>query len=405
MTAGILCIGTEITRGEIVNTNATWLADRVTQAGLEVTEIACVDDDRARIVDMLRRMASEHEVIVSTGGLGPTSDDLTSACAAMAAGLPLVRDVASVEAIRDRFRVMRFTMAPSNVKQADMPSGAVVMPNAVGTAPGFWMRMGRAKVFFFPGVPREMHYLWETHAEPVVRSMAREPAVQLRLNTFGEGESAVAERLSDIEARYPGITVGYRATFPAIEVKLLAKGRGARELVEAAAVDVRTRLGKLVYAEGQRTFVSVVADAVRARGYRLALAESCTGGLVAQMLTSESASDYLVAGMVTYANEAKTKLLGVPEAMLEEHGAVSEPVARAMAEGAARAMGVELGLGITGVAGPTGGSPDKPVGLVHYAVAYPGGVEVRHRVFPGERARVQRFAAFAALQLLRTCLA
>jgi nicotinamide-nucleotide amidase len=199
--------------------------------------------------------------------------------------------------------------------------------------------------------------------------------------------------------------VGYRATFPAIEVKLLAKGRGARELVDAAAVDVRTRLGKLVYAEGQRTFVSVVADAVRARGYRLALAESCTGGLVAQMLTSESASDYLVAGMVTYANEAKTKLLGVPEAMLEEHGAVSEPVARAMAEGAARAMGVELGLGITGVAGPTGGSPDKPVGLVHYAVAHPGGVEVRHRVFPGERARVQRFAAFAALQLLRTCLA
>lgn len=405
MTAAVLCIGTEITRGEIVNTNATWMAAQLTEVGFEVTQILSVADDRRRLVAALRALAAEHDVVACTGGLGPTSDDLTSACAAMAAGRPLVRDAASVEAIRERFRSFNRPMTSSNVKQADFPAGATIMPNDVGTAPGFWMRMGRAAVFFFPGVPREMRHLWREHALPVARSLAVEPAYQIRLRTFGDGESAVAQRLDDIEARFPGVIVGYRASFPEIEVKLLAKGRSARDLVDAAAIDVRARLGSLVYGEGEQTFVSVAADAVRARGWRLALAESCTGGLVAHLLTSESASDYLLAGLVTYSNEAKMRLLGVPADMLEAHGAVSEPVARAMAQGAARAAGAELGIGITGIAGPTGGTPDKPVGLVHYAVAHPGGVEARQRVFPGDRARVQRFAAFAALHLLRSCCA
>jgi nicotinamide-nucleotide amidase len=408
MTAAVLCIGTEITRGEIANTNASWLADRLTHAGFEVTEITSVDDDRDRIVKVLRRMAKQHEVVACTGGLGPTSDDLTSACAAMAAGLPLVRDTASVETIRDRFRRMKRTMVASNVKQADFPSGATILPNAVGTAPGFHMKLSGASLFFFPGVPREMHHLWERHADPIVRSMARGDIVQVRLHTFGEAESAVAQQLDDIEAMYPGLTIGYRASFPEIEVKLLARGtvnRPAQPLADAAAQEVRSRLGALVYGQGSCTFVSVVAAAIRARGFRLALAESCTGGLLAHLLTSESASDYLVAGFVTYANEAKERLLGVPAKMLEEHGAVSECVAKAMAEGAARAMGVELGVSITGIAGPTGDTPEKPLGLVYYAVAHPGGVEVRHRVFPGDRPRVQRFAAYAAMQLIRSCCA
>ena len=403
MTAGVLCVGTEITRGEIVNTNANWLADRLTETGFEVSEIVSVADDRRRLVAKLREMASYHEVVVCTGGLGPTSDDFTTACAAMAAGVSLVRDTASVDVIRDRFRRFNRPMMAANVKQADFPSGATIMPNGVGTAPGFWMRIGSAVVLFFPGIPREMHHLWELHAEPMVRSLSSGSTYQLRLRTFGEPESAVAQRLEDIEARFPEVTVGYRASFPEIEVKLLAKGPSARTLVDEAAITARQRLGALIYAEGNRTFVSVVADAVRARSYRLALAESCTGGLLAHLLTSESASDYLLAGLVTYANEAKMRLLGVPEEMLAEHGAVSEPVARAMAQGAARAVDAELGVGITGVAGPTGGTEDKPVGLVHFAVAHPGGVVARHRVFPGDRSRVQRFAAFAAMDLIRKC--
>jgi nicotinamide-nucleotide amidase len=406
MTAGVLCIGTEITRGEIVNTNATWLADRLTTVGFEVTEVVSVDDDRKRLVATLRRMTSVHRVVVCTGGLGPTSDDLTAEGAALATGLPLVRDPASVEAIADRFRRMNRVMSATNRKQADFPSGATVMPNAVGTAPGFWMAWNGAQVFFFPGVPREMRHLWETHAESVVQAIAPNDTYQLRLRTFGQPESAVGAMLDGVEHQFPGVTIGYRASFPEIEVKVFAKSRDfarAKALSEEAAEEVRRRLGDIVYGEGTTTFVSVVADAIRGRGYKLALAESCTGGLVAQMLTSESASDYLVAGLVTYANEAKVALLGVPSPMIEEHGAVSEAVARAMAQGAARSVGVELGVGITGIAGPTGGTTDKPVGLVHIAVAHPGGVVARHHVFPGDRARVQRFAAYAALLLVRDC--
>jgi len=407
MTAAVLCIGTEITRGEIVNTNATWLADRLTSVGLEVAEIASVADQRGQLIAQLRRLALAHRVVVCTGGLGPTTDDLTAECAAMAAGLPLVRDPVSVSAIAERFRRMNRQMAPTNIKQADFPTGAVVMPNAVGTAPGFWMRWGDALVFFFPGVPREMQYLWGAHAEPILRELAPNDSHQIRLRTFGKPESAVGALLVGVEERYPGVTIGYRASFPEIEVKVFAKSRDAKQartLAEEAAQEVRSRLGSIVYGEGTTTFVGVVAEAIRGRGYKLALAESCTGGLVAQLITSESASDYFVAGLVTYANEAKVKLLGVPPAILEEHGAVSEPVARAMAEGAARVAGVELGVGITGIAGPTGGTEEKPVGLVHFAVAHPGGVVAAHHVFPGDRGRVQKLAAYAALSLLRSCL-
>lgn len=407
MTAGVLCIGTEITRGEIVNTNATWLADRLTETGFEVTEVVSVADDRTRLVNVLRRMAAEHQVVACTGGLGPTSDDLTAACAAMAAGMPLVRNVDSLAAIRVRFRRMNRTMVAANVKQADFPSGATVMPNAVGTAPGFWMRLKGAVLLFFPGVPHEMKYLWDEHADQVVRAIAPSDSYQVRLRTFGDAESSIAQRLDDIEASFAGVTVGYRASFPEIEVKLFARSSSlprAQELAEAAAAEVRSRLGSLVFGEGSTTFIHVVAEAIRAKGYTLAVAESCTGGLMARLITSEPASDYFLGGFVTYANEAKTRLLGVSEKLLEEHGAVSEPVARAMAEGAARALGADLGISITGVAGPTGGTEEKPVGLVHYAVAHPGGTESHHRVFPGDRARIQRISAYAALHLARSCL-
>ncbi|PIE05948.1 MAG: competence/damage-inducible protein A [Sorangium cellulosum] len=406
MTAAVLSIGTEITRGEIVNTNANWLADRLTQIGFEVTEVASVADDQTMLVTELRRMSRAHQVVVCTGGLGPTSDDITSACAAMAAGVPLIRDVASIEAIAERFKRMNRSMVAANIKQADFPAGATIMPNAVGTAPGFWMHMGGAVVAFFPGVPREMHYLFDHHAAVVLQSRAPCNTFQVRLRTFGEGESALAEKLQGIESLYPNVTVGYRASFPEIEVKLLARGKNethAKYLATEAAQQVKARLLSLVYGEGSCTLVGVTADAIRERGYKLAVAESCTGGLLTNLLTSESASDYLVAGLVTYANEAKTKLLGVSEQLLEEHGAVSEQVARAMAKGVAKAMGTELGVGITGIAGPTGGTVDKPIGLVHLAVAHPGGVEARHRVFSGDRDRVQRFAAFCALHLLRKC--
>jgi len=408
MSAAVLCIGTEITRGEIVNTNATWLASHLTSLGFDVTEMVDVDDDRGRVVAAIRRLAAVHDAIVCTGGLGPTTDDLTAEAAAMAATLPLVRDPGSVEAIRDRFQRLGRVMVASNVKQADFPAGATVLPNAVGTAPGFAMRIGRALVLFFPGVPAEMHHLWQVHAAPMLRPLAPLTTHQIRIKTFGQPESTVGQMLEGVEDQFPGVTLGYRASFPEIEVKVLARAAShvaAEQLASRAAEVVEARLGSIVYGHDDDTFVGATANRLRARGYRLALAESCTGGLLASLLTSEPASDYLLGGVVVYANEAKTALLGVPAEMLAAHGAVSQPVAEAMAAGVARVTGADVGVGITGIAGPTGGTDDKPVGLVHWAVAWPGGTLSRHRVFAGDRSRIQRMAAWAAMALVQQALA
>jgi len=404
MSAAVVCIGTEITRGEIVNTNATWLCDELTSLGFDVTQVESIDDDRPRIAATLLRLARDHEVIVCTGGLGPTTDDLTTESAAVAAGLPLVRDPATVEVIVDRFRRLGRTLVAGNLKQADFPSGAVILANAVGTAPGFSMLLGAARVWFFPGVPMELKRIWGDHVRDTLREIAPNTTFQLRMRTFGQPESTVGQMLSGVEEQFPGVTIGYRASFPEIEVKVLARGadqQKARTLADSAASVVRHRLGAIVVAEGDQTMVGAVAQALRERKATLALAESCTGGLVAHMLTSEPASDYLLAAMVTYANEIKTALLGVPEGVLTEHGAVSRETAIAMAHGALRASGASFSVAITGIAGPTGGSPEKPVGLVHWAVGHPGGVETRDRVFVGDRGRIQRMAAFAALDLLR----
>lgn len=404
MSAAVLCIGTEITRGEIVNTNATWLCNELTALGYEVTEVVSVDDDRGRIVEALRRLGQVHELIACTGGLGPTTDDVTTESAALAAGDALVRDVASIEHIRTLFQRLGRTMGPSNTKQADFPSRATVIANPVGTAPGFYMRMGKALAVFMPGVPRETHPMWRDHVAPMIEALAPATTFQSRLRTFGKPESTVGELLRGVEELYPGLIIGYRASFPEIEVKLLARAgsrHAAERIVQEAEVEVRRRLGDIIFGEEDDSFVSAVATAVRKRGWHLALAESCTGGLVAQMLTSEPASDYLLLGVVTYANEMKTSMLGVPAEMLAEHGAVSEQVAVAMAKGACQVSGAEVGVGITGIAGPTGGSEQKPVGLVHWAVAHPGGVSARHRVFAGDRYRIQKMAAYAALALVR----
>ncbi len=404
MSAAVLSIGTEITRGEIVNTNATWICDALTALGFEVTEIASVDDDRDRICQTLVRLGAAHDLIICSGGLGPTTDDLTTECVSMVTGCPMVRDPATVQVLYERFRKIGRPVSASNLKQADFPSGATVLSNAAGTAPGFSITIGRALTFFFPGVPLELERIWKDHVEAVLRTMAPRQMYQIRLRTYGMGESAVGELLSGVEQAFPWLTIGYRASFPEVEVKVLARGSSldqARSRAETATAVVRERLGKIVYSQGSTTMVGTVAQAMRTRGATLALAESCTGGLVAQLLTSEPASDYFSGGVVTYSNEAKTALLGVPAALIEANGAVSEEVAVAMAQGVRRVTGASFGVALTGIAGPTGGTAEKPVGLVHWAVAHEGGVEARNKVFWGDRRKIQRNAAFAALDLLR----
>ncbi|MRG94599.1 competence/damage-inducible protein A [Polyangium spumosum] len=404
MTAAILSIGTELTRGEIVNTNAAWLSAELTAAGFSVAVNDAIPDDLEQIVATLRALAQTHRLVVVTGGLGPTTDDLTAAAAAKAAGVSLVRDESALLAIRRRVESRGKTMNAGHEKQADLPAGADVLANAVGSAPGFSIPIGDTPLFFLPGVPREMKRMFNDQVLPRIRPSAPNNTFQVRLRTYGLGESLVGQALAGIEGSHAGVTLGYRVHFPEVDVKVNARGANrevARDLAIRAAAEVKARLGDVVYGEGDEAFAEMVGRAVRSRGYRLALAESCTGGLIAHTLTRYPASDYLVGGAVTYANSAKTRLLGVSEDTLRGHGAVSAEVAAEMAEGVRRVCETDVGLSVTGIAGPTGGTAEKPVGLVYWAVAHPGGTVVRSKVFQGEREEVQIAAAYAVLDLLR----
>ncbi|MEB2313965.1 MAG: competence/damage-inducible protein A [Sorangiineae bacterium] len=408
MSVAILSVGTELTRGEIVNTNASWLGEALTEAGLEVTAQETVPDDVSRIVETLRRLGGAHRLIVCTGGLGPTTDDLTSAAVAQLLEAPLERDPTSLEVIRARMARLGRAVAASNEKQADFPRGARVLPNARGTAPGFAVHIGVAEAFFMPGVPREMRAMYREHVLPSAAALVTERSFQVRLQTFGMTESAVNDALAGVEAEH-GVTVGYRVHFPEIEVKFLARAaspEAARQRARGAADAARSRLGAdVVFGEGDATLSEAVGALLAERGLRLGLAESCTGGLVSALVTERSgASAYFAGGVVSYANQVKEAVLGVPAELLREHGAVSAEVACRMAEGARAVLGVEVALALTGVAGPTGGTDEKPVGLVHYAVATPERTTARQLFWPGSRGQVQRVAAFSGLALVRQVL-
>jgi len=408
MSAAILCIGTELTRGELQNSNATWLAESLTTLGFEVLAIDCVDDDRARIEGALQRLSHAHEVVVCTGGLGPTTDDITTECAARLAGVELVRDEPSLELIRERLKRFGRELSVSNSKQADFPRGCRILPNPNGTAPGFELGLGQARAFFMPGVPFEMKAMFEDHVAPAIEPLLRERHHQTLLRTFGLPESAVNDLLAGIEAEFD-VTIGYRATLPEIEVKVLARAATvaeARERAERATTVVRMRLGEeIVFGEGKTRFPEAVSRLLESKNLTLALAESCTGGLVAELVSAHAgASAVFLGGAVTYANQAKTTLVHVPEALIAEHGAVSAEVARAMAEGARRVFGSDVALALTGIAGPGGGTEQKPVGLVHYAVSTTDGTSDRRVVFSGNREQIRRRAAFAGLALIRAII-
>lgn len=407
MTAAVLSIGTEITRGEITNTNSAWLCEELSRAGLEVFAADTVPDDRDAIRDELRRLGDRHSLIVCTGGLGPTTDDITSECVADVLGVPLERDAASLEAIVQRLARSGRSLTGSNAKQADFPRGAQVLPNPHGTAPGFCVRIGRADAFFMPGVPGEMKPMFTAFVEPRARAAVSGGLRQVRLRTFGLAESTVNDRLAGIEAQH-GVLIAYRAHFPEIEVKVLARAvtqAEAERIARRAADEVKARLGDVIFAEGDTALAAVVTELLRNEGLTFGTAESCTGGLVADLVTEHpGASDVFRGAVVAYDNGVKESLLGVEPALLGAHGAVSTEVARAMAEGARRALGVDVSLALTGIAGPGGGTETKPVGLVHYAVATEHGTDSRKAVYPGSRNQVRLRAAYAGLSLVRQIL-
>lgn len=398
--AVILAQGDELMIGQTVDTNSNWLAGRLWALGLPVRRMATAPDDLDEIAAVLREAAGLGQVIVSTGGLGPTSDDWTAEAAARAFDLPLTEHPEALAQVQARYALWGRPMRTTARKQALIPRGAEVLENRWGTAPGFAIHREGCSLWFMPGVPREMKPLFETTVEPAIRArFALSPPRLSILRTTGVPEGELGERLTGLSA--PGLTVGYRAMAGEVQIKLRFEADVSEEARQAVLAEARSRLGPAIFGEDSGDLSEVLGGMLAARGETIATAESCTAGRIAQWLASvPGASRYLLEGAVVYANEAKVRTCGVSPEDLAQHGAVSEPVARQLALGIRARAGATWGIGVTGVAGPGGGSPEKPVGTVFISVAGPAGVEARRLSLPGDRDRVQALSSAAALALL-----
>ncbi|MCC6642251.1 MAG: competence/damage-inducible protein A [Deltaproteobacteria bacterium] len=409
MKAEILTIGDELLRGEIIDSNKAFLAERLLRIDVETRFQSSVGDDPADMEDALRRAARRADVVLVSGGLGPTRDDLTIDVLAKTFDRKLVLHAPSLAAIRDFFARLGREMAEVNAKQAWLPDGAEVLPNPIGTAPGCLVLAGEVPIFCLPGVPRELERMMDEQVLPRLEArQAGRTVVRARiLRTFGMGESNLEEALSDI-AQDGAVTLGFRTTFPDNLLRPLARAAtvaDAEARLDAVCTAIRERLGALVYAEGDEPLEAVAGRLLRERGATLAVAESCTGGLLAERITRVAgASSYFLGGVVAYANTAKQALLGVPADLIGRHGSVSEPVACAMAEGARERFGADFALATTGISGPGGGSAEKPTGTVCIALARADGTHAGRFVFPLDRERHRSLTVQIGLDWVRRTL-
>ena len=408
MRCEIIGVGTELLLGQIINSNAAWIGQRLADVGWDCLRHTVVGDNEARITDAIHEALARADAVIVTGGLGPTQDDVTREALAAAAGVPLRRQPELEAWLRDRFAHMGIgRMAEMNLRQADVPEGARAIDNPRGSAPGLIVEIGGKPVYAVPGVPREMEGMLERVVLPDLAARAGEgrAIVSRTLRTAGVPESRLAERLTPLWESVPGdVTLAYLASPGEVRVRLTAVG-ATREaaLAEIAPVEaaVRDELGDVVYALDEETLEAAVGRLLRERGQTLATAESLTGGMVgARITTVAGASDYYLGGVVSYATEAKAGLLEVDRDLLAEHGPVSEPVAAAMAAGARRAFGADLGLATTGVAGPAE-QAGQPVGTLCLGVADGAGSATMAVRAPGDRAQVRAWATTVALDLLR----
>jgi nicotinamide-nucleotide amidase len=403
----LLATGDELLTGQVVDTNSPWLMDRLWDLGVMPRRKTLVADDREDLRAALRETTGRADLVVMSGGLGPTEDDLTAEVVAAEMGVPLEVDEPSLAAIRERFRKLGREMTPNNAKQARFPRGATVIANRWGTAPGFAVRLGRAELVALPGVPVEYRGLAEEFVLPrLAARIGTVPAFRL-VKLFAVPESHADQQMRPVmdDPAFRGVRFGYRAHWPEIHVKWAVSGPDGETRADAILARVRAIFGDAIFAEGKGELARGVVERLAARGERVALAESCTGGLLAETLTSVSGSSGVFdLGVVAYANQAKSGVLGVGPELLASHGAVSDPVARALAEGVRRIAGATWGIGITGIAGPAGGTEEKPVGTVFLALAGPAETRSLQRLYRGDRRRVRETATYEALNLLRLAI-
>ena len=406
MKAAILSIGDELMLGQTQDTNARWLAGRLADRGVPCVQFRVVPDDLAAQAAALRELAAVAQVVIVTGGLGPTDDDLTREALRVAMGdaNPLVLDAPSLEALDRWFTHRGRSMPDINRRQAMRPSGAECLRNDFGTAPGLRGTVGGSTIVCLPGPPREMEPMFDQFVLPLLPKQAMATGV---VHAFGQGESFLAERLGDRMHRERNPLVGTTASGSVVSARVRGRDAAAEPAAMQAELAAIEALWKpFAFGRGTTTLAGALGAALRERGLTMALAESCTGGLAGSLVTAESGSSaWFLGGLMTYANEAKRDLCGVPEALIAEHGAVSAPVAAALARGVRERLRAEWSASITGVAGPNGGSDAKPVGTVYIGVSGPGFESVRRFKYPGERAIVRDRAAKTALVLLRLAVA
>ncbi|HXM68312.1 MAG TPA: competence/damage-inducible protein A [Candidatus Acidoferrum sp.] len=410
MDAEIIAVGSELLTPFRMDTNSLFLTEQMNQLGVEVIFKSVVGDDCRRLVAAAQHALFRSDIVIFSGGLGPTEDDLTREAVAEALGVASHRDEAVLAGIEQRFATRGWKMSPNNAKQADVLEGAVVLPNPNGTAPGQWLSGkfdGRERiVILLPGPPHELKALFEAECRDRLRTKLPPAFLATRvLKVAMLGESAVDARVAPIYKRFSEVQTTILAG--AGEIQLHFKSRAAtmeaaQARVDEAADAVEEELDDAVYSRNGESLEQILGYWLQMRNATLAVAESCTGGLLGERITSVGGSSrYFAGGAIVYSNAVKADLAGVPADMIERHGAVSREVAAALGEGIRYRCEATFGIGITGVAGPSGGTPEKPVGLVYHALASDSGTEVIERNFPGDRKRIRWFATTLALDMLR----
>jgi nicotinamide-nucleotide amidase len=406
LNAEIIAIGSEMLTPFRSDTNSLWLTERLNAMGVEVKLKTVVGDDDARLEETVRDAMKRSEIVIATGGLGPTEDDITRKIFARVLKRQLILEDAILEKLRARFARRNMPMPEINARQALVIHGAQILENNNGTAPGMLLTEGKCTVVLLPGPPREMKPIFDALVTPVLKQRAGDMLIMRRtLSIFGLGESAVDELAAPIYTKYqnPSTTILFKDG--QIELHLTAQARNESEtmkLLDDLAGRLDEVLGEYIFSRNNETLEEVVGQSLKMRGYTLATAESCTGGLLAGRITDvPGSSEYFLEGVVSYSNEAKIDLLGVRKKLIETHGAVSEEVAGAMAAGIRKRAGSTFGISVTGVAGPGGGSAEKPVGLVYIALADGSQTTTRKFIFPGDRQFIRTLSVNAALDMVR----
>lgn len=405
MNAEILSIGDELLIGQVVNTNASWLGEQLSLLGIDVRTITTVGDDRERLLDAFTRAWEQHDVVIATGGLGPTHDDITREAVCDFFDTDLVPDETVMGDIEHMFAGLKRPISDVNRDQAMVPAAAEIMRNREGTAPGYHFERQGKHFFVMPGVPYEMHAMVDNYILPRLRESFRTARGALTMLTTGIPESTLSDHLEGIATLVDGTSVAFLPSPLGVRIRITAHGEDEKEVrvrIDRLRGFIEEHAGEYVFGSDRQTLEEVVGGLLRDNGLKVSVAESCTGGLITDKITNiPGSSDWFERGVVTYSNESKTELLGVDESVLRKHGAVSRECAEAMADGIRKRSGGDIGISTTGIAGPSGGTKEKPVGLVWVGISSDVGTFAHDFHFGGNRIRTKQRTAQAALDMLR----